>query len=162
MYPFLRPFLGRGGAGRYVSREETVERLSPFAARHHRLLRAYAHVLARLDGAEARERLDALMPYARTEAAKLTETLYSLGARRPPALGAEPEVEDTGSTDAARLRYLLDMEQAYHDDLLAEVDAVHHQERTRSILQAVAKGSAGRMDVLRTLTSHLPRPATHA
>ena len=58
-----------------------------------------------------------------------------------------------GDTDADRLRLLAEMEGDYHDGLVAEVDAVHHQERTRAILNAVAKGSAARRGLLRELLS---------
>ena len=159
MYPVLRPVLGRGGAGHYIDRAETVERLLPLVDQHQRLLLAYDYTLSRLHDAEGKERLMALMPYARTEAGKLSETVFSLGGTPSNGTQFEPEAFGTGSTDGEMLHHVLEMERDYHEALTDEVDAVHHQERTRSILQAVAKGSGARMEAIRQVTNRLPRPA---
>lgn len=159
MYPVLRPILGRGGAGKYITRAESVERLLPYVPMHHRLLHAYDYTLERMRDDAGKERLLALMPLARTEAGKLSETIFSLGGTPSNGTNLEPGETGVGSADAEMLHHVADMERAYHDALLEEVDAVHHQERTRSILQAVATGSAARLEAIREITNRLPRPA---
>lgn len=159
MYAFLRPFLNKGGAGLYISRRETAERLRPFQARHLRLVRAYADGLARLSDPAVAERLRAWMPAVRTEFAKLNETIWSAGGGAPYGTDQEPGQFDPGRTDAERLFNLLETERAYHDALTEEMDAVHHQERTRAILTATAAGSEQRLDGLREVTSRLRPPA---
>jgi hypothetical protein len=161
MFPVLRPFLNKGGAGRYISREASVERLTPLVVQHNRLLQAYGYALARLDAADARAQLDALMPDLRTHLAKLDETVYSFGGKAPLGTDLEPGETGRGRTDAEMLFHILDLERAYHDALAGEVDAVHHQERTRAILGHLAAGSERRLEALRGLTNRLPRPADY-
>ena len=48
MFPALRPLLNKGGAGRYISREESVARLTPVAQHHIDLLLAYDRQIAAL------------------------------------------------------------------------------------------------------------------
>lgn len=159
MFPVLRPLLNKGGAGRYISREETVKRLLPLVEQHNRLLQAYHYTVERLQDGAAKEQVDALMPRLRTHLAKLDETIYSAGGTPPLGTHLRPGETGRGRTDAEMLYHVLDLERAFHDALTDEVDAVHHQERTRAILGHLARGSAERLEVLRTLTNPLPRPA---
>jgi bacterioferritin (cytochrome b1) len=159
MYPVLRPLLNKGGAGSYISRAETAERLLPLVEQHNRLLQAYHYALERLQDGAAREHLEALMPGARTHAAKLNETVYSAGGTPPLGTHLGPGETGRGDTDAEMLHHVLDLERDHHGALAEEIDAVHHQERTRAILGHVARGSEARLEALRTLTNRLPRPA---
>jgi hypothetical protein len=161
MFPVLRPLLNKGGAGRYISREATVERLTPLVTQHNRLLQAYGYALDRLRDAAAKGQLEALMPDLRTHLAKLDETVYSLGGKAPLGTDLEPGESGRGRTDAEMLFHVLDLERAFHDALTDEVDAVHHQERTRAILGHLARGSETRLEALRGLTNRLPRPADY-
>lgn len=160
MYTFLRPFLNKGGAGRYISREESVQRLQPVVTEHLRLLQSYRTALPHLS-ATAQDRLRETMPLSRMELNKLFETIYSLGGSARTGSEMAPQAaEPLGDDPAERLYALLDQEKSYHDFLLDEKEAVHHQERTRGILVAVAKGSAERINILRELTASLSRPVT--
>lgn len=161
MFPVLRPLLNKGGAGRYISRTETVERLVPLVVQHNRLLQAYGYTLDRLQDGAAKERLDALMPPLRTQLAKLDETIYSMGGKAPLGTDLEPGETGRGHTDAEMLYHVLDLERDYHQALSGEVDAVHHRERTRAILGHLARGSEARLEALRVLTNRLPRPAAY-
>jgi hypothetical protein len=95
------------------------------------------------------------MPFFRTEMAKISESLLSFNVAPPSGIGREPA--DLGATDAERLLALADRERAFGTALREEVDAVHHQERTRAILGHNAIASDRRLDVLRDLTSGLRR-----
>ena len=163
MFSALRPILNKGGAGHYVTRAESAERVMPVAERHIDLFEAYRGVLgegtagdpAGLAAGPARERVQALMPFLRTEIAKMSETLLSYGATPPSGMGRTPEA--LGETDAERLFTLAGRERDFGAALRAEVDAVHHQERTRAILGHNAAASDQRLDVLRDLTAGLRR-----
>lgn len=161
MFTVLRPLLNKGGAGHYISRRETAERLLPLVVRHNRLLQAYGYTLDRLHNHDARGRIEALMPALRIHLGKLDEAVYSAGGT--PSLGTHLEPGETGhgTTDAEMLFHVLDLERAYHGALADEVDIVHHQERTRAILGHLAAGSETRLEALRTLTNRLPRPADY-
>ena len=156
MFPALRPLLNKGGAGRYISREETVERLAPISQRHLDLLFAYDRALAGLPDGPVKEQLEAMMPYLRTEVAKISETMLSLGGT--PATGVEREpATDAGDATRDRVQTLLGAEKSFGDALREEVDIVHHQERTRAILTHNAEASTSRIDLLRALAADLQR-----
>ena len=155
MFQALRPILNKGGAGHYATRAQSVERLLPVADRHVRLLATYGGVLAALPAGPVRERIEAMMPFLRTEVSKISETLLSYGATPPSGVGVGPE--GLGATDDERLLALADREREFGKALTDEVDAVHHQERTRAILGHNADASGRRLDILRELTSGIRR-----
>ena len=153
MFPALRPILNKGGAGRYISREESVERLQPVAAAHLDLVYAYDAAAAALTG-PARERLDAVMPYLRIETNKVFETILSLGGTA--AMGTEREPASPASGDVGDIvKRLREAEKGFASVLRDEVDAVHHQERTRAILEHNARASDSRLGVLRDIAAEL-------
>ena len=155
MFPALRPILNKGGAGRYISRAESAERLVPIAERHLDLLRAYDRELAALPDGPAREQIEAMMPYLRTEVSKMSETILSLGGTPPSGAGRGPVGAPTGGADRDRVQGFLDAEKDFGGALRDEVDAVHHQERTRAILEHNAHASASRVDLLRGVLAGL-------
>lgn len=157
MFPVLRPFLNKGGAGHYISREASVERLQPLVEKHLRLLYAYDGILAQMADGPTKERLSALMPYVRTELSKLYETIFSLGGSAPTGVAMEPGSVTFGGSEANQLFALVEEERAFGKAMREEVDAVHHQERTRAILNHNADASGSRLDVLREITSALRR-----
>lgn len=156
MFPAFRPLLNKGGAGRYISRQESAERLMPVADRHLDLLDTYTAAMADFPDAPGRVRLEAMMPYLRTEVAKISETILSLGAAPPTGAGRAPIVPVTGDA-RTRVAALLDAEKGFSDALSAETDSVHHQERTRAILNHNAEASVARIDLLRGIVADLPR-----
>ena len=153
MYPSLRPILNKGGAGRYISREESVERLQPIAAAHLDLVYAYDAAAAALDG-PARERLDAVLPYLRIETNKVFETILSLGGTAAMGTEREPAGPATGDVGSV-VRRLREAETGFGALLRDEADAVHHQERTRAILEHNARASESRLGVLRDIAAEL-------
>lgn len=156
MFPSLRPILNKGGAGRYISRAESVERLRPISERHLALLRTYDGVLAGMADGPAKEQIEAMMPYLRTEVAKISETILSLGGT--PASGVDQDpAGDIGLSLKERVDALLRAENGFGGTLREEVDAVHHQERTRAILNHNAEASTSRINLLRDVAATLPR-----
>ena len=152
MFPSLRPILNKGGAGRYISREESVERLQPIVVRQLDLVYLYDAVVARLAEGPAKERLTSIMPNLRTELSKLYETLFSLGGTAPTGVERDALATDPGTTDEERLHALIEAEAAFDTVLREEADDVHHQERTRAILIHNADASASRLGLLREFT----------
>lgn len=150
MFPVLRPILNRGGAGYSISRQETVERLRPHVERGLALAKSYEETLPGLDSRSGAARLEALLPYLRTEIGKLYETIFSAGGTAPTGVGMRGE-RVAADDDADPLTMLTRLERGFGKALREEVDSVHHQERTRAILRAVAAGSDGRLDVLREM-----------
>lgn len=149
MFPVLRPVLNKGGAGRYISREESVERLQPVVTRQLDLVYLYDAAVSHLADGPAKERLQSIMPYLRTELGKLYETIFSLGGTASTGVERDARGADPGSTDGERLAALVDAEVEFGAALREEADAVHHQERTRAILLHNADASDKRLGVLR-------------
>lgn len=159
MFPALRPILNKGGAGRYISREESVERLQPVIIRQLDLVYLYDAVVSRLADGPAKARIESIMPNLRTELSKLYETVYSLGGTAPTGVERDARGADPGDTDADRLGALMDAESAFGKALLEEADAVHHQERTRAIIRHNADASDSRLSLLREYTQTSSRRA---
>lgn len=151
MFPILRPILNKGGAGLYITREETVERLNPIVSAAHELCEAYNVVLAGAD-AEVVDHIQPFMPKMRTLLGKLCETVFSAGGVAPNGVDVEAPA-DTSLFD------VLEREREFHKVAKEEIDAVHHQERTRAILKAVVAGSEERLEAVRFITNRLPQPA---
>ncbi|GAB5534777.1 MAG: hypothetical protein Rubg2KO_10260 [Rubricoccaceae bacterium] len=159
MFPALRPILNKGGAGRYISREESVERLQPMVVHQLDLVYLYDSAVSRLADSPAKTRLVSIMPNLRTELSKLYETVYSLGGTAPTGVERDALATDPGETDAERLGALVDAETAFGEALREEADAVHHQERTRAILLHNADASSSRLSVLREFAQTSSRRA---
>lgn len=156
MFPALRPVLNKGGAGNYITRAESVERLRPLIADQLTLLRDYDHVAKRLQNAGASLRFqEVVLPNIRTELNKLYETILSLGGSAPT--GAEMDWTASGldGSDSELVKALLDRDQAFGDRMREEMEAVHHQERTRAIIGHNADKSNDRLNMLRALRADL-------
>jgi hypothetical protein len=151
MFPALRPILNKGGAGRYISREESVERLLPIAERHLDLLYTYSGVLDAMPDGATKTQIEAMMPYLRTEIAKMNETILSLNGAPPQGIDRRPVEVDADTPVTTLLDRLVEAERGFGPALVEEVDAVHHQERTRAILTHNAEASASRLGLLREL-----------
>ena len=155
MFPVLRPILNKGGAGRYISREESVERLQPIVANHLDLLQAYTATAARLSDPATRQRFDdVILPNVRTELNKLYETVFSLGGSAPTGAGTDWDESAIDGDEADRLRALIEMDKEFGETVSEEADAVHHQERTRAILMHNAAKSGERLTFLRGLVNN--------
>ncbi|MEM6326534.1 MAG: hypothetical protein AAF791_05395 [Bacteroidota bacterium] len=158
MFPALRPVLNKGGAGKYISREESVERLQPVIASQLELLRAYDHVGKRIADANATQYFDeVILPRLRTELNKLYETVFSLGGSAPTGAAMDWTASDLDGDDVALLKALQVRDRDFGRQLAEEMDAVHHQERTRAILGHNAEMADVRLGALRKLLATLGR-----
>ena len=158
MFPALRGVLNKGGAGNYISREASVERLQPVIADQLDLLRAYDHVAKRISDPGVRQRMeDVVLPNIRTELNKLYETIFSLGGSAPTGSEMDWTAENLDGSDAHMLKAMLDRDARFGRSLTEEMDAVHHQERTRAILGHNAAKAEDRSNMLRALLADLGR-----
>ena len=137
MFQALRPILNKGGAGRYVTRAQSAERVMPVAERHIDLFEAYRGALAGLASGPAKVSIEAMMPLLRTEISKMSETLLSYGVTPPSGMGREPVA--MGDTDAERLHTLVDHERGFGTALRDEVDAVFRVMRPEVPLLALIR-----------------------
>ena len=148
--------LGRGWAGKTISREETVERINPLIEQHIKLNHYYRAASRSHSNAEVSRRLEDLLKTARTDVGKLSETVFSAGGSAYNGTDLEPEDFDLGDEDAEMLSTLRDLEKDFHEAVTHERNEVEHQMRTRAILEVVQGNSNERLDTLETLHRHTP------
>lgn len=159
MYPLVKSVMNRGGAGRSMTREESVEALNPLVDRHHALLHAYDAALRTLGDRAIADRLNSGMNAARTELAKLKESVFSLAGTPPNGTELDPDVR-LGDTDAEIVHALDAAERAYRDALTDTLGMAHHQIRTTAILENNLKGSNARLDAIHPIVTRMRRPGS--
>jgi hypothetical protein len=156
MYPILRPFLNKGGAGRSLSRADTIEALNPLVVHHGALIDSYNEALRLLSDRQVAQDIERVMNRLRTELVKLKETVLALGGVPPNGVG-RAAVEPLGSNDSDVLRALGEREAAYRDALRDALGYPHHQIRTIAILENNVTGSSERLRMIRPLAERAPR-----
>lgn len=154
----FRPILNRGGAGKSMSRPETVERFNPLVEQMIGLIMAYDDALGRLPDREAAAQINAFMNDARAQLGKLKETVLANGGVPPSGIDREPGQSDLGRTGDDALHALDKLERDFRDTLVRELDdRLHHTERARSICENLLEGSSARLDALHPLASRARR-----
>lgn len=146
--PIKELLLGRGWAGKTISRSETVDRLNPLVRQHIELNHYYRAAIRSHSEPAVREALERVQKTARADVGKLSETIHSCGGT--PYNGTDLKAEDFSldGSDAALLSELQDLEQDFRDAVAHERDNVEHQMRTRGVLEAVRSNSTERLELL--------------
>lgn len=157
MYPLLRPIFNRGGAGRSMTRKESIEAINPLVREHQKLLHAYDAALRTLGDRDLAAQINSGMNRARTELAKLRETIYSLGGDTSNGVDLDPDVH-LGDTDAAIVHALDERERAYRDALQRTLEMPHQQLRSTAILENNITGSKTRLDTLYPFVTRMRKP----
>jgi hypothetical protein len=157
MYPIFRPLLNKGGAGRSLSREDTIEKLNPLVDQHGRLILAYNTAIRTLGDRAIAQEVERVMNRLRTELSKLKETVLACGGIPPNGVGLRDEAEELGANDGAILHSLEQHEREYRKALREALDYPHHQIRTIAILENNVTGSDERIQALRPLVDKTPR-----
>ena len=162
MYPLLQPIFNKGGAGRSMTREESVEAISPLVREHQQLLHAYDAAIRTLSDRDLAAQLNNGMNRARTELAKLRETIYSLGGDTSNGTDLDPDNVHLGDSDAAIVHALDERERAYRDALQHTLKLPHQQLRSTAILENNIKGSNARIDTLDPFVTRMRKPERRA
>jgi len=149
--------LGRGWAGRTISREQTVERINPLIEQQIRLNHAYRAVVRSHSRPTVTEALEDVLKTARTDVAKLSEVVFSAGGSAYNGTDLEPEDFDLGDDDRTMLDTLRDREVDFQEAVAYERNEVEHQMRTRAILEVVKGNSDERLDRIDTLLRNQSR-----
>lgn len=148
--PIKEALLGRGWAGKTLSRAETVRHLNPLIRQHVELNHYYEVAIRTLDDERVVDVLERLQKTGRTDVSKLSETVLSAGDT--PYNGTDLKTSDFELPDAPAdmLRQLHDLEQRFNDALADQLD-LEHQMRTRGVLEAVKSNSTDRQEALSAL-----------
>lgn len=159
MYNVLKPLLNRGGAGYSMTREESAAAMNPLIEQHGALILAYDAALRQFADRDLAASLNEGMNRARTELAKLKETVLSLAGSPPNGVRLETNVH-LGDTDAEIVHRLDALERAYRDALTEALDLPHQQLRSTAILENNLKGSEARIGMLHPFVTRMRRPSS--
>lgn len=146
--PIKEVLLGRGWAGKTISRAETVERLNPIIRQFLKLNHNYQYVIRSHTDTAVTESLERVQKTARADVGKLSETVFSAGGT--PENGTDLEQSDftLGDDELEMLYQLEDLETEFREALTHERNEIEHQMRTRGILEALQSNSAERLELL--------------
>ncbi len=147
----LNAFLNKGGAGISISRHESLRRVNPFIAEQIALVRRYDALLGRTARPERLTGLAPLLRTARTDFAKLSEVVLSLGGVPEHVVSTGELPVDADPDERLEMRRLLDQERAFGDRLDGEFDGVEHQIHTSAVLNVVRENSRERTRFLEDL-----------
>lgn len=146
--PIKEAILGRGWAGKTISRAETVERLNPLVREYLTLNHSYEAVIRSHSDPAVTDALQRVQKTARADVGKLCETILSCGGTPENGTDLEPEDFDLGDDDLRMLRELKERETEWGDTLAQERAEIEHQMRTRGILEALKSNSEERVELL--------------
>lgn len=146
--PIKEVLLGRGWAGKTLSRADTVERLNPLLLQFLKLNHNYEYVIRSHDDPAVTEALKRVQKTARTDVGKLNETILSCGGSPENGTDLEPENFNLGTDELEMLYQLEDLETEFNEALVHERQDIEHQMRTRGILEALKSNSDERLELL--------------
>lgn len=149
--PIKETLLGRGWAGKTLSRAETVERLNPLLLQFLKLNHNYQYVIRSHSDAAVTDALNRVQKSARVDVGKLSETILSCGGSPENGTELEPGDFQLSGDDVEMLRELKGLETEFYEALTSERSDVEHQMRTRGILEALISNSTERVELLEDL-----------
>ena len=149
--------LGRGWAGRTITRAETVDRLNPIIKQHIELNHNYEAAMRAMDLQPAVEALRAMQRTARMDVGKLSETVFSAGGAAYNGTDLESGDVDLGESDSDIISGLISMERYFRKTVQTERDEIEHQIRTRAILELVESNSHDRLKALEKMKTRIAR-----
>jgi hypothetical protein len=155
--PIKEALLGRGWAGKTISRAETVERLNPLLLQFLKLNHYYQSVIRSHSDPAVTEALERVQKTARADVGKLSESILSAGGTPENGTDLEPEDFTLGNDELEMLYQLEDLETEFNDALTRERSDVEHQMRTRGILEALTSNSGERLELLGDLIDRAQR-----
>lgn len=150
----LDAILNKGGAGKSLSRPDTVKYLVPLVQQQNELIFAYERAIETMEDRSLAQLLKDLQPRTRADVQKLDEMVYSHGGSAPNGTDLHPEDFELGDSDAERLQSLFDRETTFRDAVETEYerrDPRRHAFRTLATLENVLNGSNARLDTLEEL-----------
>ncbi|MDQ7039780.1 MAG: hypothetical protein Q9M35_02465 [Rhodothermus sp.] len=149
----------KGGIGKSLSRQETVERINPLIREHIALNHQHDYVIRTIDNAELADRLEQFQKIARVDVGKLAEVVFSAGGTAYSGVDMEPDDFNLGTDPAEMIHRLLQAEQHFLQ-LVAEELKLNHQIRTKATLNLVRQHSEERLRYLQKVARRYPKPAS--
>jgi len=151
--------LGRGWAGRTITRAETVDRLNPIVRRHIELNHHYEAVIREHPESNVVQTLRTLQRTARMDVGKISETIFSAGGSAYNGTELEPSDFEPVGDPIEMISDLIQRERSFKKMVMEDRETVEHQIRTRAILELVASNSDERLKTLTAIETELTRTA---
>ncbi len=149
----------KGGIGKSLSRQETVERLNPLIREHIALNHQHDYVIRTIGEAEIADRLEQFQKIARVDVGKLAEVVFSAGGTAYSGVDMGPDDFNLGTDPAEMIHRLLEAEQRFLQ-LVTEELKLNHQIRTKATLNLVRQHSEERLRYLQEVARRYPKPAS--
>jgi len=146
--PIKEALLGRGWAGKTITRAETVDRLNPLLLQFLKLNHYYQSVIRSHSDRAVTGALKRVQKTARADVGKLSESILSAGGTPENGTDLEPDDFTLGTDDLDMLSQLKERETDFNEALTHERQEVEHQMRTRGILEALKSNSIERLELL--------------
>ena len=118
--PIKEALLGRGWAGKTISRAETVERLNPLLLQFLKLNHYYQSVIRSHPDTAVAEALKRVQKTARADVGKLSESILSAGGTPENGTDLEPDDFTLDGDEIELLSQLKDLEATFNDALTHE------------------------------------------
>ncbi len=149
----------KGGIGKSLSRQETVERINPLIREHIALNHQHDYVIRTIGEAEIADRLEQFQKIARVDVGKLAEVVFSAGGTAYSGVDMEPDDFNLGTDPAEMIHRLLEAEQRFLQ-LVTEELKLNHQIRTKATLNLVRQHGEERLRYLQEVARRYPKPAS--
>jgi hypothetical protein len=141
--------LGRGWAGKTITRADTVELLNPLIEEHIHINHRHRALLRSDPGEEIAAVVEGLQKTARADVGKLSEVVLSAGGVAYNGTDLEAEDFDTDASVEDQIAALIEKERAFRDAIAQQRDEIEHQMRTRAVLSVVQTNTEDRISALR-------------
>ena len=149
--PLKELLLGRGWAGKTITRSDTVDLLNPLIEQHIHINHHYEALLRSNPGDDIVALLNDLQKTARADVGKLSEVVLSAGGVAYNGTDLEPSDFDTDAPVSEQLATIRELEETFRDALAQQLDEIEHQMRTRAVLQVVKGNTDKRLSAIRRL-----------
>jgi hypothetical protein len=147
--PLKEILLGRGWAGKTITRADTVELLNPLIEEHIRINHLHRALLRSDPGEEIAAFIRNTQKTARADVGKLSEVVLSAGGVAYNGTDLEASDFDTDASVEDQVAAILEREEAFRDAIAQQRDEIEHQMRTRAVLSVVQTNTEDRISALR-------------
>lgn len=147
--PLKEILLGRGWAGKTITRADTVDLLNPLIEEHIRINHLHRALLRSDPGDEIAAFIRNTQKTARADVGKLSEVVLSAGGVAYNGTDLEASDFDTDAPVEDQITALIEKERAFRDAIAQQRDEIEHQMRTRAVLSVVQTNTEDRISALR-------------
>mgnify|MGYP006427897489 FL=1 len=147
--PLKELLLGRGWAGKTITRADTVDLLNPLIEQQVHINHHYEALLRSDPGADLAALIKDLQKTARADVGKLSEVVLSAGGVAYNGTDLEPEDFDTDASVREQVAQIRELEETFRDAIAQQLDEIEHRMRTRGVLQVVQRNTEDRLSSIR-------------